>query len=232
MDELPFLLRLLDDDEPAVCRKLEEHFDAFRGDISHELDRLGIEIRATERKRLGTTLREPLPDVLDHLADEVVLRDAHRDARSLCEFLFGSGRFRGNSGGYYHPENGDLLWILTHRRGNPIGLALVAILVGQRLGLPIMGCNFPGHFLAWVGEGPETKLIDCYHRGRVISLEELRGSREALSPAAREAIKSPCTQRTILLRVIANLHLAFSQSGAAENADLARELLESLRPPE
>ncbi|NNC90239.1 MAG: hypothetical protein HKN82_17415 [Akkermansiaceae bacterium] len=278
IDELPYLLKLLDDEDPVVSQKVEERFAILEGDISRELATLGIEVVSEQRRRLshllapgrrrqirrewqvplhgldapsgdwtsfefllrllcellhdGTTMRDPLPDALDQVADQAVLQEAHLDETSLCEFLFGTGRFGPNSQGFYQPENADLLWILTHRRGNPIGLAVVAMLVAHRLDLCITGCNFPGHFLAWIGEGDEALLVDCYHRGRLISLNELRTSTGVLSPAASAAIRQPCSLRTILVRILANLHHSFSQAQAGEDADLIQELLESLQTAE
>ena len=40
--ELPHLVKLLDDDDPVVRKTLSEHFASCEGDVSAELDRLGI----------------------------------------------------------------------------------------------------------------------------------------------------------------------------------------------
>jgi len=180
----------------------------------------------------GTTLRPSLPDAIDNLADEVVLHDAHHNEEDLCAYLFGSGRFQANSQGYYEACNSDLLWVIQHRRSNPLGLACLAMLVARRLDLNLFGCNFPGHFLAWIGHSGEPKLVDCYHRGRIIPLPELRSNLSALSPEARQAIRVPCTLRDILCRVLANLRLAFSQEKRTKDLELIEALISSLTPKE
>ena len=276
-NELPHLVKLLDDEDPAVCKVLSERFAHYGGDVSRELSALGIELPDDDRARLGrllapgrrrhireqwvvpahgldessgdwdafelllrnisellhdgTSLRPTLPDALDQLSDEAVLHDAHHDEYSLCRFLFGSGRFRGNKTGFYHPGNADLVWTLTQRRGNPIGLAVLAMLVAHRLDLRIAGCNFPAHFLAWITYRGRDHLVDCYGRGRLIALDEIRTNSAVLTPDARRAIQTPCTMREVLVRILRNLHLAFSQTRNEDDADLVEELTLSLEPP-
>ncbi len=50
--DLPFLIRLLDDQDPAVQPVIEQQFSEFGGDISQDLAALGIQIPGAEQKRL------------------------------------------------------------------------------------------------------------------------------------------------------------------------------------
>ncbi len=273
--ELPHLVRLLDDDDPIVRKTLSERFAECQGDVSSELDRLGIRLPEEDRTRLsnllapsrrrqirdqwvvpqqgldegggdwesfelllrllsellhdGTSLRSSLPDAIDRIADEAVLYNAQEDEQSLCEFLFGSGRFRGDKEGFYSPSNADLLWIITNRKGNPIGLAVLAMLVGHRLDLAIGGCNFPAHFLAWITIEGNPHLVDCFGGGRIISVDDVRNNSAVLTPDSRRAIQGPCTMRDILLRILRNLHLAFTQYDRVDDMGLVGDLLSSLQ---
>ena len=73
-----------------------------------------------------------------------------------------------------------------------------------------------------------ARLVDCYHRGRLISLRDLRKNPGLLSPEARFAIQRPCTLREILQRILTNLQFAFVQSRSDEDIQLIGELLQSL----
>ena len=273
--ELPHLVRLLDDDNPIVRKTLSERFAECQGDVSSELDRLGIRLPEEDRTRLsnllapgrrrqirnqwvvpqqgldeggadwesfeqllrllsellhdGTSLRSSLPDAIDRIADEAVLNNAQGDEQSLCEFLFGSGRFCGDKEGFYSPSNADLLWIITNRKGNPIGLAVLAMLVGHRLDLDIGGCNFPAHFLAWITIEGNPHLVDCFGGGRIISVDDVRDNSAVLTPDSRRAIQGPCTMRDILVRILRNLHLAFTQHDRVDDMGLTGDLLSSLQ---
>ena len=90
---------------------------------------------------------------LDALADatRAAVERAGSDlerAHALVRGLAVEQRFAGNRGDYYDRRNSFLNDVLDRRLGIPITLALVYIEVGRRLGLPVVGVGFPGHFLA------------------------------------------------------------------------------------
>ena len=104
------------------------------------------------------------------------------------------------------------------------------MLVANRLELTVRGCNFPAHFLAWITVDGEPHLVDCYSSGRLIPISDLRENSAVLTPDSRRALNAPCTMRDILLRVLRNLHLAFSQQDESAGAELVTELIASLDP--
>jgi len=62
-------------------------------------------------------------------------------------YLFEELGFRGNEDDYYDPKNSFLNDVLDRRTGIPISLAAVYVEVARRLGWPVRGVGFPGHFL-------------------------------------------------------------------------------------
>jgi len=64
---------------------------------------------------------------------------------ALNQFLFEDLGFRGNTDEYYDPRNSYLNDVIDPKVGIPI---LVSILTcgGRRVGLPLEGVSFPGHF--------------------------------------------------------------------------------------
>jgi regulator of sirC expression with transglutaminase-like and TPR domain len=148
---------------------------------------------------------------LDALADEV--RDeiaaagtaAARIAR-LNHFLFVDRGFTGNKENYYDVRNSYLNEVIDRRTGIPITLSLVYCEVAQRLGLPIYGVSFPGHFLAKYAGTPEI-IIDPFF-GTVISREECAERLRTLyGPRARfgRELLRVATPREILVRLLSNL---------------------------
>jgi regulator of sirC expression with transglutaminase-like and TPR domain len=80
---------------------------------------------------------------LDDLAGEL----SARDAAGLNAELFGTGRFVGDGEHYYDADNSFLDRVLDRRRGIPITLSVLAMEVGRRRGIPLVGIGMPGHFL-------------------------------------------------------------------------------------
>src|SRR5712692_3228647 len=87
----------------------------------------------------------------------------------LCRYLFHDLGFRGNTQSYYEPRNSYLNEVLDRRTGLPILLATVAMAVGERAGLHVVGVGLPGHFVAKAIENGREVLFDPFHGGRPLS---------------------------------------------------------------
>ncbi len=134
----------------------------------------------------------------------------------LCRYLFHDLGFRGNQGNYYDPRNSYLNDVLDRRTGIPITLSAVAMVVGQRAGLKVVGVGLPGHFVAKaVGESREV-LFDPYHGGRVLTPEQCEALVE--QAAGTPFVATPETLRPVPLgpivqRMLNNLKGAYLRAG-------------------
>ncbi|MEN8375129.1 MAG: tetratricopeptide repeat protein [Gemmatimonadota bacterium] len=141
----------------------------------------------------------------DRLGDEnappVVLQAALR-------VLFQEEELRGNADAYYDPRNSFLNDVLDRRLGIPLTLSIVLLEVGWRLGLPLVGVNFPGHFLvAYEGEGTRL-LIDPFAGGAIrfedeaqALLDRVYGGSVRMNPSFLEE----AGRREMLARLLTNL---------------------------
>lgn len=175
----------------------------------------------------GLSLRAALSDALDMLADEaggsgVVTAD------DLREFLFESGRLKGNSNDYYNPSNSDLAWCIEEGRSNPIGLAVIYMLVAQRMGLEVEGVPFPGHFLCRIFEDGYPLIVDCYEKGRIHIQDVLTDEAGDLDAEQRLLLQSSAHLGSSLFRMLDNLMDAFNRLGRSEDADLIADVRRSM----
>ncbi len=176
----------------------------------------------------GVTLRPSLSDQLDLLSQEAQTQ-VHTPLE-LAKWLFLSGRFRGNKKHPFDPRNSDLAWCLQEEQSNPIGLSLIYLLIAQRLELEVYGVNYPGHFLCLIDSAEGPTLIDSFHVDRPLLVRQLLSDHPELSQEARRAVQQPCSLAAILLRVLANINLAFTKTHRDADADLIQELMKTLRP--
>ncbi|WAC19394.1 transglutaminase-like domain-containing protein [Luteolibacter sp. SL250] len=175
----------------------------------------------------GITLRQPLSDALDLLAEEAG-EDSVITGNDLREFLFESGRLQGNRADYYDPRNSDLAWSISEGRSNPLGLCLIFMLVARRLDLEVEGVNFPGHFLSRIFEDGFPLIIDCFDHGRVHAQAALIESAAELTRQQRSSLREATDPGTILIRLLNNLSAALENTGRREDADLVASLLKTL----
>ena len=90
-----------------------------------------------EIERMATRLRARLPQNCG--AEERVV--------ALNQFLYDELGYWGNTEDYYDPRNSYLNEVIERKTGIPITMSILYMELGRRIGLPLEGVSFPGHFL-------------------------------------------------------------------------------------
>lgn len=170
---------------------------------------------------------------LAHEARRFLGHDLQTSVQGLCRYLFHELGFRGNQRDYYDPRNSYLHLVVERRTGIPISLSAVAIAVGRRVGLDIVGVGLPGHFIVKArGEGQEI-LFDPFHGGRILSLSECAILVEQVTgrefEASAEALQ-PLPLGLLVQRMLNNLKGIYLGSEDFPRAIRVMERLRQLRP--
>jgi regulator of sirC expression with transglutaminase-like and TPR domain len=147
--------------------------------------------------------------------DDLAGACASSDADALCVELFGAGgQFMPARDDYYSPANSLIDQVLERRTGIPISLAAVAIEVGRRRGIGLVGIGMPGHFLLRAADHPD-RFYDTYDGGRRLDppacqrcFAAVNGPEAALLPVHL----APVGSRTVVGRVLNNLQVAAERS--------------------
>jgi regulator of sirC expression with transglutaminase-like and TPR domain len=179
-------------------------------DDAVDLARGALLIAAEEYPQLAA---EPYLQRLDVFAERVHDRLSEESAplvvlQELSRVLFEEEGFRGNAGAYYEARNSFLNDVLDRRLGIPITLSVVYLEVGWRLGLPLEGVNFPGHFLVRYSGEALRLLVDPFNMGLIRFeadaqelLDRVYGGTVPLQPGYLR----PASRRDILARILSNL---------------------------
>lgn len=174
---------------------------------------------------------EKLSPLLDGVCEEYLQSHRTKDPRKLAHFLFSEKQLRGvEHSDYYNPMNSNLIYVLEKRRGIPISLACVYILVGHRLGLEIEGCNFPGHFLALVSSKRQKYIVDCYNGGYFISEKDFAHLAPPGSISMNDILRLECDAQTIVARFLRNLIKAYEHRQDPANVRLMTDLHSQIDP--
>lgn len=138
------------------------------------------------------------------LLDDLAARCPGDELGPMLEYLFGELGFTGNRVEYYDPRNSFLNDVVRRRLGIPISLGVVAIEVGRRVGVPLVGVGMPGHFLLRYG----PIVIDPFTGGRRLDEEDCQRLLEGVAGGGVEldpSLLAPIGPRAILSRMLANL---------------------------
>jgi regulator of sirC expression with transglutaminase-like and TPR domain len=175
---------------------------------------------------------------LDVLAERVRDRLANETAplvvlQELNQLLFEQERFRGNIAAYYDPRNSFLNDVLDRRLGIPITLSIVYLEVGRRLGLPLAGVNFPGHFLVrYTGEALDV-TVDAFDMGRLRFPDQMQELLDRLYGGMvrlRPEFLRPTGRKDVLVRLLSNLKSIYLNTRDDAHALCAIERLLLVRP--
>jgi regulator of sirC expression with transglutaminase-like and TPR domain len=156
--------------------------------------------------------------------------------RVLCRYLFHDMGFRGNTRDYYDARNSYLNEVLDRRTGLPIALAAVAMAVGGRAGLQVVGVGLPGHFIAKAVDDDSDNaevMFDPFHGGRVLTAEQCEVLVQQVTDLPFTA--TPQTLAAVdlgamVLRMLTNLKGTYLRTGDFRRAVRVVERLRQLAP--
>lgn len=152
-------------------------------------------------------------DQLDALAAEFMAAAPSGGRGDLMAFLFGPGQFTGNTVEYYAADNSLLDQVIQRRLGIPISLAVVAMEVGRRVGVPLLGVGMPGHFLVRSVDD-EAAFYDPFHGPDVLDAD---GCRRLYHAAAGQGARfsptylMPVSRQAIVVRILTNLKVVYQR---------------------
>jgi len=145
--------------------------------------------------------------------------------RVINNVLFNTLRFSANTKNFHSPGNSMLSTVLDTKKGNPISLCAVYMLVAKKLGLPIYGVNLPNLFVLTYKSADVTFYINAFNRGLVFSRQDVSNYLEHLKVDPKEEFFEPCSHLDIILRSLRNLGNAFEKLGEVNKVEEVREML-------
>lgn len=181
--------------------------DAFRAEVEREdharLDRLVLALGA---------VFDPCADVDAELRrlDRVATQFDGNTPRELLLWMRNVG-FRGNGDDYYNPDNSMLHRVLRSGLGIPITLSVVAMEIGRRRGMHLVGIGAPGEFL--VREVASNALLNPFRHSLVdeVVLGELLAQQATTLDVAGGELLPVVTPLQIIERMLNNLEVIYSR---------------------
>ena len=172
---------------------------------------------------------------LDDMARDIrILAGMHASSLDLTMrlrgYLFSDLGFTGNRDDYYNPDNSFMNMVIDFRRGIPITLSILILLIGKRLRLPLFGIGMPMHFLVQYDDGSRSFYIDAFNDGAIITRDQCKQMLASSGITLTRDMLEPVSEKIIVERMIRNLYVAFKQSGDDVETRRVGELLAELNP--
>ncbi len=149
--------------------------------------------------------------------------------KTLNHVFFNKLKFAANTKHFHSPSNSMINIVLDTRRGNPISLCTIYMLIAQKLGMPVYGVNLPSLFVLTYKQGTTQFYINVFNRGLVFSKSDIDHYIGQLNLKPTDTFYQPCPNVDIIRRVLRNLMLAFEKTGDTDRMKEVEKIMESIQ---
>lgn len=167
-------------------------------------------------------------------------------ANVMNHILFEVHSFTGNRTNYHAPQNSYLNDVIDSKKGNPVSLSALYLIVAQNLDLPVFGVNLPNHFiLAYVdfpmfskshasillAEREHLKVLfylNPFSKGTALSRQEVENFLKQLKLKSQSEYFQPCHNIIIVKRMFNNLISSYEKLGYPDKVEELKKLSEAV----
>ena len=142
--------------------------------------------------------------------------------------IFSKLRFSPNTKNFHSPGNSMINVVLETKKGNPISLCAVYLLISQKLKMPIFGVNLPNLFILTYKKGDVQFYINAFNRGIIFSREDIDQYISQLQIQPEEKFYQPCSNFDLISRSLRNLSMSFEKLGELTKKEEINELISLL----
>ncbi|MBU6234827.1 MAG: tetratricopeptide repeat protein [Alphaproteobacteria bacterium] len=154
---------------------------------------------------------------------------------ALAEVFTRKHGYIGDDFRYNDLQNADLMRVIDRRLGLPITLSILCITIGRDLSWPIVGVNFPAHFVVRMDEGGVRQIIDPFQGCITLAAPELREIlKKTMGPKAELSATyyEPATNRDTLVRLQNNIKHRQIEAEDYQGALATVEIMKRFAPQE
>ncbi|MGB0882826.1 MAG: transglutaminase-like domain-containing protein [Vicingaceae bacterium] len=174
---------------------------------------------------------EDIKDFIKKITQDVWLElndnlTALEKVKVINSVIFDNYGFYGNTKNINSPKNSYINNVIERKKGNPITLGIIYLAVCSNLNVPVYGVDIPAHFILAYAETPEDVLfyLNIFNRGTVFGGYDIDKFLEQLKLEPKEEHYKPCTNLTVIKRLVQHLIYTYDNLGYVEKKEELEEL--------
>lgn len=175
-----------------------------------------------EFDQLNAMMQQIYFDVWANFKNELSVYDK---IKLINNVMFNDLKFSANTKNFHSPANSMLKTVLETKKGNPISLCSVYLLVAKKLGLPVYGVNLPNLFVLTYQSGKFNFYINAFNKGLIFTKQDINNYLDHLKLEPKPEYYEPCENIEIIRRVIRNLIFSFEKIGDLDKSKEVNQLL-------
>jgi regulator of sirC expression with transglutaminase-like and TPR domain len=179
---------------------------------------------------------------IDQIARDVWLEineelTALEKVKVINHVFFDIHGFAANKAELHTPQNFFINTLLETKKGSPVSLGVLYMLIAQKLDIPIYGVNLVQHFILAYGEGNAVVsgelptadqvlfYLNPFNRGTVFTRSEIELFLRHLKVTPEPSHYTPCSNKVIIRRLLTNLVFTYESLKKKEKAGELGRLL-------
>ncbi|MDP1816349.1 MAG: transglutaminase-like domain-containing protein [Leadbetterella sp.] len=143
----------------------------------------------------------------------------------LNDVIFEQLKFEPNIKNFHSPSNSMFNLVLSQKKGNPVALSCLFILLAQRLDLPIYGVNLPNLFVLIFDYPGYRFYLNPFNRGQVFLEKDIDDYLKQMNIEPNEKYYKSCSNIEIIKRVLTNLSFAYQKIGEEDKHNEVNQFL-------
>lgn len=146
----------------------------------------------------------------------------------LNSVLFDKLKFKPNSKNFHAVSNSMINRVLESKKGNPLSLCAIYLMVAQKLKMPVFGVNLPNLFILVYKSEKSQFYINAFNRGIIFTRDDIDNYIAHLNLTPMDIFYEPCSNKDIVRRMMRNLMASFDKIGDHEKSEEIKVLLQSI----
>lgn len=147
--------------------------------------------------------------------------------KAISGILFSKLRFKANTANFHSPANSMINSVLESKRGNPIALSVIYMLIAQKLNMPVRGVNLPNFFILTYNDEEKNLqfYINAFNRGLIFTKQDIDHYLGQVNINPHPKFYQACSHTDIITRVLRNLIVSFEKLEEHGKTDEIKQLL-------
>ncbi|WP_252737026.1 MULTISPECIES: transglutaminase-like domain-containing protein [Reichenbachiella] len=151
-----------------------------------------------------------------------------QEVKILNDIMYNRLKFRPNAKNFHSPANGMINQVMDSKKGNPLSLCVIYLMLAKKLKLPIYGVNLPNLFIVTYKTESTQFYINVFNNGIIFTTDDIDNYIEQLHLSKLDIYYQPCTNIDIVSRALRNLVASFDKLGEYKKSDDIKILLQVL----
>jgi len=202
----------LEEDEPSLLKAWflvsqyqypELDYEEYRHHISRLINRIWLRIRTPMK-----------------ITDRLGL---------VRNMLFNDEGFVPNRKRVYDIQNYLINGFFKHKKGGPISLGLLYLILCEELEIPIQGIVLPGYFVLMYRDEKNEFFIDVFNKGALFKRDDLKRFLKEVNASESSKYYEPSSKQDILFSFIKTLGEISTRKKKMDQAESWKSLLNSLQ---